>query len=116
LVFNKPSAYFVGAGAANIEFSQGSHIYGTLNEMPEAGLAILDKYENVQSGQYERLVVRIHSYATNETVFATTYISRSSTDNGLKPRLAYMRHVLGGGDVLPLEWIEYLKAVPVLPD
>lgn len=116
LIFNKPSAYFVGAGAANIEFSQGSHIYGTLNEMPEAGLAILDKYENVQSGQYERLVVRIHSYATNETVFATTYISRSNTNNGLKPRLGYMRHVLGGADVLPLEWIEYLKAVPVLPE
>lgn len=116
LVFNKPSAYFIGAGAANIEFSQGSHIYGTLNEMPDAGLTILDKYENVSLGQYERLVVRVQNYATNSTVFATTYISRSDRNNELMPRLGYMHHMLRGADVLPEEWVEYLRAVPLLPE
>ncbi|WP_047457857.1 gamma-glutamylcyclotransferase [Rhizobium rhizogenes] len=116
LVFNKPSAYFIGAGAANIEFSQGSHIYGTLNEMPESGLAILDKYENVSLGQYERLVVRVQDYATNRTVFAITYISRGDRSNELMPRLGYMHHMLCGADVLPMEWVEYLRAVPVLPE
>jgi hypothetical protein len=116
LVFNKPSAYFVGAGAANIEYHQGSYLYGTLNEMTEAGLSILDKYENVQFGQYERLIANVYSYDTKETVVATAYIARNHTDDTLKPRLGYMQHVLGGADVLPLEWVEYLKAVPLLPE
>jgi hypothetical protein len=116
LVFNKPSAYFIGAGAANIEFSTGSHIYGTLNEMPEIGLTILDKYENVNLGQYERLVVRVKNLATNSEVFATTYISRNNNDYSLKPRTGYMQHMLSGADLLPQEWLEYLKAVPVLSE
>jgi hypothetical protein len=116
LVFNKPSAYFIGAGAANIEFSLGSHLHGTINEMPEAGLAILDKYENVSSGQYERLVVRVRSFATDGEVYATTYISRNNNDHKLTPRLGYMQHMLRGADVLPAEWVEHLKAIPVLAE
>ncbi len=116
LVFNKPSAYFIGAGAANIEFSQGTHLYGTLNEMPDSGLAILDKYENVSSGQYERLVVRVQHYGTNSTVYATTYISRDNNDRELMPRLGYMQHMLSGADVLPVGWVEYLKKIPVLAE
>lgn len=116
LVFNKPSAYFIGAGAANIEFSQGSHLYGTLNEMPDAGLAILDTYENVSSGQYERLVVRVQHCGMNSTVYATTYISRDNNDNRLIPRLGYMQHMLSAADILPVEWVDFLKTVPVLAE
>jgi hypothetical protein len=62
----------------------------------------------------ERLVVCVRNFATDSEVFATTYISRNNNDNRLMPRLGYMQHVLRGADTLPAEWVEHLKAIPVL--
>jgi gamma-glutamylcyclotransferase len=114
LLFNKPSAYFVGAGAANIELQHESYIFGTLNEMPETGLVVLDRYENVASRQYERVLVCVFNYDTNSFVEATAYISKERNDNRLRPRSGYMSHLLRGADVLPLGWIDYLKSIPTV--
>lgn len=84
--------------------------------MPEVGLTILDKYENVSSGQYERLVVCVHHDGTNSIVYATTYISRDHNDNRLPPRIGYLDHMLAGADVLPAEWVAFLKTIPALTE
>lgn len=116
LLFNKPSAYFVGAGAANIEEDLGAQVYGTLNWMPDAGLEILDRFENVATGQYERLEVDVFDHASEAMVRATTYVSRNHNIDGLKPRAGYMVHVLGGADVLPAEYTAWLRSLPLMPD
>lgn len=116
LVFNKPSAYFVGAGAANIQPNPEAHIFGTLNLMPEAGFDILDIYENVKTEQYERLEVDVFHVASNSMVKAITYISLKHNVDGLKPRTGYMNHILAGADVLPAAYVAYLQSLPVMPD
>lgn len=115
LLFNKPSAYFIGAGAANIEEDADAHVYGTLNRMPETGLEVLDRFENVATGQYERLEVDVYDHASAATVRATTYVSRNHNIDGLKPRAGYMAHVLGGADVLPPDYTAWLRALPIMP-
>ncbi|ACM35751.1 MULTISPECIES: gamma-glutamylcyclotransferase [Rhizobium/Agrobacterium group] len=116
LVFNKPSAYFPGAGAANIQPNTAAHIFGTLNLMPQAGFDILDIYENVETQQYEQLEVDVVDMSTHTTVKAITYISLKHNVDGLKPRTGYMNHILAGADVLPAAYIDYLKSLPVMPD
>ena len=116
LIFNKPSAYFIGAGAANIEEDTNSHVFGTLNRMPTAGLEILDRYENVATGQYERLAVDVFDHSSVTMVRATTYVSRNHNIDGLKPRAGYMAHVLGGADLLPDDYVNWLRSLPLMPD
>lgn len=116
LVFNKPSAYFIGAGAGNIQKNPSATIFGTLNEMPEAGLRILDKYENVASGQYERLEISVYDYENTEYIQAVTYIAHNNLGAELRPRRGYLDYLLEGSDLLPLDYIEQLKAVPLCPE
>lgn len=59
LTFDKPSAYFFGAAAANLVESAGTHVFGVLNRISPHGLEVLDHYENVASGHYERVVVQV---------------------------------------------------------
>lgn len=116
LVFNKPSAYFIGAGAGNIQKNPTASIFGTLNEMPEAGLKILDKYENVASGQYERLTVPVFDVANDCFVEAVTYIAFNNLGADLRPRSGYLAYLLEGSDVLPAEYVAQLKSVPLCPE
>ncbi|WP_137134328.1 gamma-glutamylcyclotransferase family protein [Rhizobium sp. FKY42] len=116
LTFNKPSAYFIGAGAANLEASAGAHVYGTLNEMPEAGLEILDRYENVALGQYERVSVQVEELVSGQLVDAVAYIAFNNIDDTMKPRSGYMNHLLAGRDILPADWIAYLNSIPLIAE
>ncbi|CAM5770671.1 gamma-glutamylcyclotransferase [Labrys miyagiensis] len=113
LVFDKPSVYFPGASAANIAIASGAHVLGTLNLMPEAGLEVLDRYENVAAGHYERMSVTVHSPDTGDDVAAITYIARNFLDGTLRPRAAYLAHLLAGSDLLPAAYVEELRAVEV---
>lgn len=116
LVFNKPSAYFVGAGAANIQPNPAAHIFGTLNLMPDAGFDVLDIYENVKTEQYKRLGVDVFHVGSQTTVKAITYISVKHNVDDLTPRTGYMNHILAGADVLPAAYVDYLKSLPLMPD
>jgi len=113
LTFDKPSAYFPGAAAANLTESRGAHVLGVLNRISADGLDVLDHYENVASGQYERVVVRVLRPESDEYVVATTYVARNNLDSQLKPRAAYLNHLLAGDDVLPAPYVEQLKSLPV---
>jgi len=113
LTFDKPSAYFHGAAAANLAERPGSYVLGVLNRIPKRGLEVLDHYENVASGQYERVTVRILRPESNEYVAAVTYIARNNLDPRLKPCAAYLAHLLAGHDILPNSYIEQLKSLTV---
>jgi gamma-glutamylcyclotransferase len=114
LVFNKRSVYFPGAG--NIQQNPAAVTFGTLNEMPEVGLRILDKYENVASGQYERMDVSIFDVEKAQYVRAVTYIARNNLGAELRPSKRYLAYLLKGRDLLPADYVATLAAVPLCPE
>jgi gamma-glutamylcyclotransferase len=113
LAFNKPARAPVGAGAGNIVPSTDEQVYGTLNAMPEAGLAVLDHHEGVRGGHYERRTVPVLRVDTGETVEAIAYVALLIGDS-LRPTRAYLGHLLAGRDVLPAGYCAQLATTPTL--
>ena len=108
LVFNKVARAPEGAAAGNIVEAPGEAVHGTLNRMPEAGLAVLDIWEGVAGGHYKRRTVPVVRADTGETVEAVTYIALK-VGEGLKPTREYLSHLLAGRDLLPAEYWERLR-------
>ena len=79
--------------------------------MPDAGFKVLDLWEGVAGGHYERRSVTVVRADNGEPVDAITYIALK-VDKGLKPTRAYLGHLLAGGDLLPQKYWEWLKATP----
>jgi gamma-glutamylcyclotransferase len=108
LAFNKIARSPKGAGAGNIVPQAGAVVHGTLNQMPEAGLDVLDIWEGVADGHYKRRTVPVVRADTGETVKAVTYVALK-TGEGLKPTREYLSHLLAGEDLLPVEYHALLK-------
>jgi hypothetical protein len=113
LVFNKIARSPEGAAAGNIVEASGEAVHGTLNQMPDAGLAVLDIWEGVAGGHYQRRIVPVVRADTGETVEAVTYIALK-VGKGLKPTREYLGHLLAGKDLLPAEYWAKLKETPTL--
>jgi gamma-glutamylcyclotransferase len=113
LVFNKIARSPAGAAAGNIVKAKGETVHGTLNEMPEAGLEVLDIWEGVAGGHYERRTVSVVRADTGETVDAVVYVALK-VGEGLRPTRAYLGHLLAGRDLLPADYWEQLNATPTL--
>ena len=75
LAFNKRARAPVGAGAGNIVPAAGEAVHGTLNLLPAQGFEILDRYEGVAGGHYERRLVPVVRADTGATVEAITYVA-----------------------------------------
>ena len=113
LAFNKVARSPAGAAAGNIVEAPGEAVHGTLNEMPEAGLEVLDIWEGVASGHYERRAMQVVRTDTHETVDAVVYVALKIGE-GLKPTREYLGHLLAGKDLLPVDYWERLNATPTL--
>jgi len=100
LTFDKVARSPEGSGAGNIVIASGGCVHGTLNEMPEAGLKVLDVWEGVAGGHYERRLVPVVRADDDETVAAVTYVALK-TATGLRPTRDYLGHLLAGRDLLP---------------
>ncbi len=111
LTFDKIARAPKGAGAGNIVVAPGNVVHGTLNEMPPVGLDVLDVWEGVAGGHYERQTVPVVRADTGETVEAVTYVALL-VGEGLRPRRDYLGHLLAGRDLLPEKYWEWLKATP----
>ncbi len=111
LVFDKIARTPPGAGAGNIIATPGGVVYGILNEMPDAGLAVLDVWEGVARGHYERRLLPVVCTDTGATVEAVAYVALK-VGKGLKPTREYLGHFLAGGDLLPTDYREWLAATP----
>lgn len=115
LVFNKTWHRFSGGGAANIVPQEAGITYGTLNLMPSQGLDILDHYEGVAAGHYERRAVRVGMGETGEAVDAIAYVGVKELDANLIPPRFYLNHLLAGRDLLPSDYTQWLASHAVLP-
>ena len=113
LTFDKVARQPTGAGAGNIVVAPGQVVHGTLNEMPEAGLDVLDVWEGVAAGHYERRTVLVVRADTSETIEAITYVALK-VGEGLKPTRDYLGHLLAGRDLLPAAYWEKLRTIPTL--
>jgi gamma-glutamylcyclotransferase len=113
LVFNKIARAPAGAAAGNIVEAPGEVVHGTLNRMPEHGLEVLDIWEGVAGGHYERRILPVVRADTGGTVDAIAYVALK-VGEGLKPTREYLGHLLAGRDLLPADYWERLKAMPTL--
>jgi cation transport regulator ChaC len=115
LVFNKTWHRFSGGGAANIVPHETGITYGTLNLMPPKGLDILDHFEGVADGHYERRSVRVAVGDEGHAVDAIAYVGVKELDATLIPPRFYLDHLLAGRDLLPPSYTAWLQSHPVLP-
>lgn len=113
LAFNKPARLPPGAGAGNIVPAAGGVVHGTLNLLPPRGFEILDRYEGVAGGHYERRIVPVVRSESGATIEAVTYVALLVGD-GLRPTRAYLDHLLAGRDLLPSHYCERLGATATL--
>jgi hypothetical protein len=113
LAFNKRARTPPGAGAGNIVQAAGDCVHGTLNLLPPQGFDILDRYEGVASGHYERQTITALRGDTGATVAAITYVARLVGED-LRPTRTYLGHLLAGKDLLPAAYREWLSATPTL--
>jgi gamma-glutamylcyclotransferase len=113
LAFNKIARSPEGAAAGNIVEAPGEVVHGTLNQMPDAGLAVLDIWEGVAGGHYKRRTVPVVRADIGETVEAVTYIALK-VGEGLRPTREYLGHLLAGKDLLPAAYWDKLKETPTL--
>ena len=106
LAFDKVARTPKGSGAGNIVPVAGGSVYGTLNELPDAGFEVLDFFEGVKEGHYERRTVPVVRVDSGEAVEAVTYVALRVAP-GLRPTRAYLAHLLAGRDLLPADyWLE----------
>lgn len=113
LTFDKVARTPPGAGAGNIVSRPGAAVHGTLNKLADEGFAILDRFEGVGDGHYERRIVPAVRTDTGATVEAITYVALK-VGPGLRPTRAYLGFLLAGRDLLPPDYWERLSATPTL--
>ena len=113
LTFDKVARAPKGAGAGNIVVAPGEFVHGTLNGMSSAGLDVLDVWEGVAGGHYERRTVPVVRTDTGKTVEAITYVALL-VGKGLRPTRDYLGHLLAGRDLLPADYWEKLSATATL--
>ncbi len=108
LAFNKRARAPLGAGAGNIVVAPGEAVHGTLNLLPAECFELLDRYEGVAGGHYERRVVPVLRGDTGAIVEAITYVALV-TGEGLRPTREYLGHLLAGRDLLPADYFRRLS-------
>lgn len=113
LAFNKIARTPAGAGAGNIVQQAGKVVHGTLNALPTKGFEVLDHFEGVAAGHYERRVVRVVRTDTGVDVEAITYVALK-VGEGLRPTRAYLGFLLAGRDLLPAAYWEELRVTSTL--
>jgi gamma-glutamylcyclotransferase len=112
LAFNKQGRV-AGTGAGNIMLAPGEAVHGTLNLLPAKGFEVLDRYEGVAGGHYERRLVSVMRGDTGVPVEAITYVALLVAED-LRPTRLYLGHLLAGRDLLPADYFRRLSETPTL--
>ncbi len=113
LAFNKRARAPLGAGAGNIVPATAASVHGTLNLLPARGFEILDRYEGVAGGHYERRNVPVVRVDTGAMVEAVTYVALL-VGEALRPTRDYLSHLLAGRDLLPDDYCAWLRAMSTI--
>ena len=97
-----------GFGFATAVPDEQSRVFGALYACQEGSVANLDR-EHVSQGHFRRVVVQVER-ASGATVDAVTYIANEACIvKGLKPSLEYFNTILEGEDILPKDYVEFLR-------
>jgi gamma-glutamylcyclotransferase len=107
LAFNKQGRV-PGTGAGNIMLAPGEAVHGTLNLLPAQGFEVLDRYEGVAGGHYQRRLVSVVRGDSGAAVEAVTYVALLVAE-GLRPTRDYLGHLLAGRDLLPADYFRRLS-------
>ncbi|QUP56933.1 gamma-glutamylcyclotransferase (plasmid) [Ralstonia syzygii] len=111
LAFNKVSSQHDWVGFANIVPMVGARVEGTLNAMHPRALDALDAIELVPH-HYRRASVLVTDAATGALVPAFTYVANPDMVRpNLKPTRDYLAHLLAADDVLPVTYLDDVRAV-----
>ncbi|CAN5889275.1 gamma-glutamylcyclotransferase [soil metagenome] len=113
LAFNKRARTPLGAGAGNIVLAPGGVVHGTLNLLEPKGFDVLDRYEGVAGGHYERRIVPVIRGDTGASVEAITYVALL-TGEALRPTRSYLSQLLAGRDLLPTDYYRRLGETTTL--
>jgi gamma-glutamylcyclotransferase (GGCT)/AIG2-like uncharacterized protein YtfP len=111
LVFNKQSSLQAHVGYGNIEPAPGHVVEGTINEMSEAALELLDRIELVPH-HYTRRTVTVHDWRRGTDVDAHGYFGNPRMIvAALRPTREYVERLMMARDLLPSDYIGGLARV-----
>lgn len=111
LVFNKQSSLQAHVGYGNIEPAPGQVVEGTINEMSEAALDLLDRIELVPL-HYTRRTVVVHDWGRGADVEAQGYFGNPDRIvAALRPTRDYVDRLMMARDLLPADYVDGLARV-----
>ena len=112
LRFNKQAEGKPGIGWANIVRGKADdEVYGIVYDLDESELKKLDKCERVEEGHYRRKTIIIE--LDGKKCKAIVYVAcRKWVKRGLLPTPCYVKHLLGGRDLLPPTFVADLEKQP----
>lgn len=120
LLFNKAASSGNNEGYANVVPQEGGEVHGIVYRGTEETLGILDGFEGVTFGHYQREIVEVEIRSAEPQwrgiakVTATVYIAQEGvTKEGLLPSQSYLNHLLQAKG-LPEEYLERLRSHPTL--
>ena len=114
LTFDKVARAPEGAGAGNIVVAPGDVVHGTLNEMPPAGLDVLDVWEGVAGGHYERRTLSVVRVGHRRDGRGDHLRGAAGWRGPAGQPASIFGHLLAGRDLLPADYWEKLSATPTL--
>ncbi len=112
LHFNKEIPSY-GWCAANIVPAPGKQVEGIAYEVEERELAILDGYEKVAEGHYERQAMQVLRVEDDSPCDVIVYVAlRTGPDR--PPTREYLNHLLAGAPLLSPGYVANLQKVRTL--
>ncbi len=112
LRFNKEIPSY-GWCAANIVPAPGKQVEGIAYEVQERELAILDGYEKVAEGHYERQPMTVFRVADDTPCAVIGYVALQ-TGPDKPPTREYLNHLLAGAPLLSEGYVANLQKVRTL--
>ena len=113
LVFNKQADNKPGVGYANIKFYVGGIVWGLVYDLIEEELSKIDEFEGVKLKHYNRISLPAH--VNDKDVQVVAYIADPSRiQEGLLPDRKYLSHLLAAENLLPFEYVKFLKEQPTI--
>ncbi len=111
LTFFLEDPVWQGGGVAAVVPAPGEHVEGALLELDEDALAALDRYEDVEGGDYRRERRRLRA-SGGEELEAWVYVPARAAEPYVAPSPAYLACLLEGARErgLSAEWIARLAA------
>ncbi len=111
LVFNKKAGRNADAeGYASVVPAAGSKVEGILYQLTDDEFKVLNRYEGVSSGHYQRDNVEVIRTDNNERVDAIIYVACARyVSDKLKPSREYLNYLLEGKDCLSKGYYARLK-------